>query len=336
MVSASPQGLPPTAATPRIGSQHIGGVYPISTSTLDDIVAPNAAPIRLNKGEAFLFTEGPVWDHEGRLYFSDSPSNRIMRVERDGSIMTFASATDGGNGMALSHDGRLYVCHGRGNRISAYDTETGQAQTVVDSYGGKPLNAPNDLVLDRSGGLYFTDPVFPAAGQRLSQDVEAVYYLAPSGGLHRICDGIAKPNGIVLTNDEATLLVADSFGKYVWALDLGEPGAMKHAYEWGALEVPEAAYVLGPGGAAVQLEGHPEATIADGMCLDAAGRLYVTAQQGVQVLGAGGNHIGTLTFPEQPANCCFGGGDLTTLFVTAQTSVYSLQMQVAGLRMPLG
>lgn len=305
-------------------------------STLDDIVAANAAPVRLNEGEAFLFTEGPVWDHESRLYFSDSPSDRILRVERDGTFMTFASATDGGNGMALSDDGRLYVCHGRGNRISAYDTETGQAQAVADSYGGKPLNAPNDLVFDRSGGLYFTDPVFPAAGQRLSQDVEAVYYLAPDGGLHRIHDGIAKPNGIVLTNDEAMLLIAGSFGKYVWAVELGGPSTTKHAYEWGELEVPEAAYVLGPGGAAVQLEGYPEATIADGMCLDTEGRLYVTAQQGVQVLGADGNHIGTLVFPEQPANCCFGGGDLTTLYVTAQTSVYSLQMRVAGLRIPLG
>ena len=120
---------------------------------------------------------------------------------------------------------------------------------------------------------------------------------------------------------------------YPWANPEGI--LMERAYEWGELEVPDAAYVLGKGGRAVRLEGYPEATIADGMALDTEGRLYVTAQQGVQVLDASGDLLGTLKYPEQPANCAFGGADMRTLYVTAQTSVYSLAMRTDGVRLPL-
>ena len=300
-----------------------------------DLVQPGATPVLLNRHERFAFTEGPTWDNREMLYFSDGPSNTTRRLNADGSFEVFRSETRGGNGMAMALDGRLLVCEGAGNRISVVDLDTKAVATVVAEYAGEPLNAPNDLVLDRAGGIYFTDPVFPAAGQRLVQDAEAVYYLPPGGNLVRVWDGVPKPNGIVLTPDERTLLVADSFGKHVWAIELAGPGVMARAYAWGELAVPEAAYVLGEGGRAVLLDGYPEATIADGMALDTEGRLFVTAQQGIQALSDGGELLGTIEFPEQPANCAFGGEDLRTLFVTAQTSVYALAVRTPGLRLPL-
>ncbi len=315
-----------------------------------DLVQPGAAPLLLNQRERFGFTEGPTWDNQDALYFSDGPTDTTRRLSADGSFEVFRSETRGGNGMALAHDGRLLVCEGAGNRISVVDIDTRAVDTVVADYNGAPLNAPNDLALDRSGGIYFTDPFFPAAGQRLVQDAEAVYYLPPNGelnrapngepnrapnGLVRVWDGVTKPNGIVLTPDEGTLLVADSFGRYVWAIELAAPGMMARASEWGELAVPKAAYVAGDGGRPMLLEGYPEATIADGMALDVEGRLFVTTQQGIQVLSDGGELLGTIEFPEQPANCAFGGEDLRTLFATAQTSVYALAMRTPGLQLPL-
>ncbi|MDE2764862.1 MAG: SMP-30/gluconolactonase/LRE family protein [Chloroflexota bacterium] len=302
--------------------------------TAADLAAPGAAPVR-QPGGPFAFTEGPVWDNAGALYFSDGFVNRAYRYA-EGACALFREETRGGNGMALAHDGRLLVCEGGGNRLSAVDTATLAVETLADSYDGRPLNAPNDLALDRAGGVYFTDPYFPATGQRPIQDAEAVYYLPSGGGaLTRVWSGDIKPNGVVLTADERTLLVADSFGKHVWAVELSTQGAAERAYPWGALAVPPTAYVAGPGGAPVLLEGYPEATLADGMALDAEGRLFVAAQQGVQVLDPDGALLGVLEFPEQPANCCFGGENLTTLFVTAQHSVYALEMRTTGLRLPL-
>ena len=294
------------------------------------LIAPGAEPVRL-AGGPFAFTEGPVWDNAGALYFSDGFVNRAYRYA-GGAASLFREGTRGGNGMALAHDGRLLVCEGGGSRVSAVDTATLAVETLADSYGGRPLNAPNDLALDRAGGVYFTDPYFPATGQRPVQDAEAVYYLPPDGALARVWAGEIKPNGIVLTADERMLLVADSFGKHVWAVELSAPGAAARAYPWGELAVPPAAYVAGPGGAPVLLEGYPEATLADGMALDAEGRLYVATQQGIQVLDPDGALLGVLAFPEQPANCCFGGEELTTLFATAQRSVYALEMRAPGLR----
>lgn len=299
------------------------------------LVQPGAQPIRLNTQESFAFTEGPVWNHAGSLHFSDGPSNTTRRLKADGTFDVLRSDTRGGNGMALDGTGNLLVCEGAGNRVSLVHLDTLAVETVVDSYGGKPLNAPNDLVLDRAGGFYFTDPVFPAAGQRPVQDVEAVYYFRAGHDLVRVWDGVPKPNGIVLRPDERTLLVADSFGKHIWAIELAAPGVVERAYPWAELDVPPEAYVLGEGGRAVLLEGYPEATLADGMALDVEGRLYIAAQQGVQVVDASGVLLGTLVFPEQPANCAFGGADLRTLYVTAQTSVYSLALQTPGLALPM-
>ena len=305
------------------------------TTDYAGLAQPGAEPVRLNDQERFAFTEGPVWDNAGSLYFSDGPSNTTRRLNADGTFEVFRSDTHGGNGMALDHAGNLLVCEGAGNRVSLVHLGTKAVETVAASYDGKPLNAPNDLVLDRAGGFYFTDPIFPAAGQALAQDVEAVYYVPPGGEPVRVWDGVPKPNGIVLSPGERMLLVADSFGKHIWAIELAAPGLMERGYPWGELEVPDEAYVAGGGGRAVLLEGYPEATIADGMALDIEGRLYVTAQQGVQVLDASGKLLGTLPFPEQPANCAFGGADMRTLYVTAQTSVYSLAMRTPGLRLPL-
>ncbi|MBT17635.1 MAG: hypothetical protein CL889_01490 [Dehalococcoidia bacterium] len=304
-------------------------------NSLEDLVKPGSQPKRLNNSENFTFTEGPVWDNDSNLYFSDCPTHTTKVLRQSGQFETFRSQTRSGNGMALTHGGELLVCEGVGNKISAVDIQSKSVRTVVNEYNSLPLNAPNDLVLDRFGGIYFTDPVFTHAGSKPQQDAEAVYYVSHENEISRLWSGAYKPNGIVLRPDAESLLVADSFSNIIWCIELSAPGNSRNVYEWGHLEIPNKAYVYDMNGKEIFFPEYPDATLADGMALDTIGNLYVTTQLGIQVLDVKGNLIGILEFPEQPANCAFGGQDMQTLFVTAQTSIYSIDMSTKGLKLPL-
>lgn len=304
-------------------------------SSLEGLVKPGSQPKRLNNSGNFTFTEGPVWDNDSNLYFSDCPTHTTRVLRQTGEFEIFRAQTRSGNGMALTHGGELLVCEGLGNRISTVNIESKSVQTVVSKYNSLPLNAPNDLVLDRSGGIYFTDPVFTHAGSKPVQDAESIYYVSPENEISRLWSGAFKPNGIVLRPDEESLLVADSFSNIIWCIELSGPGNKRRAYEWGNLQIPDKAYVYDMNGKEVLFPEFPKATLADGMALDIQGNLYVTTQLGIQVLDLKGDLIGILEFPEQPANCAFGGSDMRTLFVTAQTSIYCIEVAIEGLRLPL-
>src|SRR5262249_29827362 len=176
-----------------------------STPGLAGIVAPATEPELVQEG--FVFTEGPVGTPDGGLYFSDIRPNRIHYLDPAGKIGLFREQTNGANGLALTKDGELLAAEGDGKRISRRSRD-GTISTVTEGIEGKPLMAPNDLILDAKGGIYFTDPgPRPVVPGRICH----VYYL-PAGAKQPMVvdDQIVRPNGLTLTRDGKTLIVDDT------------------------------------------------------------------------------------------------------------------------------
>jgi len=179
-------------------------------------VGPAGAVTKLHTG--FKFTEGPVADGDGNLYFTDIPNDRIHKVDADGKLSTILEKSEGCNGLMLDARGRLVACQGGAKRLISIDLETKKVAVLSDASDGKPLGTPNDLVIDRTGGVYFTAP-----------DVSPVFYLPPAGKAVRVLDGLARPNGVLLGPDEKTLIVLPSGSADVLAYPIERPGTVGKA-----------------------------------------------------------------------------------------------------------
>jgi gluconolactonase len=280
-----------------------------SPSGIPGVVAPGIEPQLVHEG--FKFTEGPVGTAEGALYFSDIRANRTYLLERGGKIAVARENTNGANGLALTADGHLLAAEGDGRRITQIDRD-GKASTRTDGAEGRPLLAPNDLIVDAKGGIYFTDP-----GPRpvVPGRVVHVYYLP-----HRakeplvIDDKIARPNGLTITADGKTLIVDDTLGPTVFAYDIEADGAVANKRPFAELRD------IAPG----------QESAADGLALDREGRIYITTVRGVQVFDRAGQYLGTIAVPRQPANLAFAGPDKRTLYITAREGLYRLDMLAQG------
>ena len=259
----------------------------------------------------FQFTEGPAWDHHGTLYFSDIPANRIYQL-KNGEVSVFLEEAGHTNGLIVDAAGTLFACRMDGE-IIAVDPKSKKVTTVTDKYMGRRYNAPNDLVVDRQGGLYFTDPHFRSP-QPLPQGKTAVYYVDAGGKVTRLVDDLPAPNGVILSPDEKTLYVIPTGQKDMMAYPVEAPGR------------------LGKGRVFCSLKQKQEGgnSGGDGLAIDAEGNLYITSVLGLQVFNPEGEALGIIEFPEQPANATFGGPDLKTLYVTARTGLYAAPMKVKG------
>lgn len=263
----------------------------------------------------FQFTEGPATDREGNLYFSDIPANKIFHVDPTGKLSVFLEPSNHTNGLMLNAAGDLYACEMDG-RIVRIDTKTKKVTAVAPEYNGKRFNAPNDLVLDKAGGVYFTDPHFRAP-MPLPQEKRSVYYAAADGKVTRIVEDLPAPNGVILSPDEKTLYVIPSLSAEMRAYPVEAPGKLGEGKVFCTLAQPEGA--KNPGG-------------GDGLTIDEKGNLYITSALGLQVFSSAGKALGVIKFPEQPSNATFGGPDNDTLYVTARTSVYTCKVAVKGHR----
>lgn len=265
------------------------------------LVDSNAA-VKLAGG--FLFTEGPASDENGDIFFNDLPSNRTLKWKHSsGEVSVIRENTGRANGMRFGPDGLLYVCEVEHRRLVS--TTRGQNPELVAShYKLNQLNSPNDLWIDETGGIYFTDPRYRDY-EGLEQDGYHVYYLDKSSGqLSRVCEDLVKPNGIIGNLANQYLYIADEGDDCIYRYSIERPGVI------GDKEL---------------FADHN----ADGLTLDEKGNLYVAGKQ-VEVFSPLGNHIGTISTPEKPANLTFGGADRKLLFITAQTSIYGVQMRVSG------
>jgi len=274
------------------------------------VVAANAKPELVQEG--FTFTEGPVGTGDGGLYFSDiMGADKTFRLDSNGKISVYRSATNGTNGLALLRDGSLVGAEGTGKRISKAGPR-GSASTLTEGIAGMGLMAPNDLIADSKGGIYFTDPgPRPVVPGRKAY----VYYLPSGASQPRILDdSITRPNGLTLTNDGKTLIVDNTVGDTVFAFDVQSDGSVKNKRPFAKL------HDVQPG----QESG------ADGLAIDSQDRIYITTASGIQVFDAKGTYLGTIKVPRQPANCAFAGPGKRTLYITAREGLYKLAMLSQG------
>ena len=262
------------------------------------------------------FTEGPIGDADGNVYFSDIPNELIHKIDAGGKVSVFREKSNNANGLMINAKGEIVACEMTG-AIVALSADGKERRVIADKFDGKRFNAPNDLVLDKAGGVYFTDPGFRAPTP-LPQGKTCVYYADAAGKVTRLIDDLPNPNGVRLSPDEKTLYVFPTGQKQMMSYPVEAPGKIGKGKEFCELKQAKEGTNFGGDGAAV----------------DSKGNVYVAAGTGVQVFGQDGKYLGTIVFPEQPSNCTFGGKDLKTLFVTARTSVYSCPMEVVGHRYP--
>jgi gluconolactonase len=278
---------------------------PASPAADSKIIAPGATLQKLSG--SFSFTEGPACDAQGNVFFTDQPTNRILKWSLDGKLSTFMEPCGRANGLSFDHKGNLWACADDKNELWRI-SPAGEVTVVVKDYQGKLLNGPNDVWIRPSGGLYFTDPYYkrPYWNRGPKEMDECVYYLpATEKDLVRVIADLKQPNGIIGTPDGELLYVADI-------------GAGK-TYR----------YAIQPDGSLTEKKLFCELG-SDGMTIDSDGNIYLTGK-GVTVFDPTGKQIEHIDVQEPwTANVCFGGKDRQTLFITASKSLYALKMSVKG------
>ncbi len=264
----------------------------------------------------FEFTEGPVW-HDGALLFSSPNTNAIYRWTPLGAVTVFRSKSGytgvdigryhqpGSNGLAFSPDGLLTICQ-HGNRRVLRVNPHGDTTVIADSYEGKRLNSPNDLVYRSDGTLFFTDPPFGLASPDDAELDFSGVFAARDGEVRLVTDELRGPNGLAFSPDERWL--------YVGNWDFERVVVMRYDAE------------TGEGSVFYDMTGAPGEDAIDGLKVDGDGNLYVCGPGGIWVLSPDGRHLGTLRLPEAPHNLAWGDDDGRTLYITALTSVYRLRL----------
>jgi gluconolactonase len=270
------------------------------------VLAPGVVPELVQGGLAAL--EGPVGAVDGTIYFTDRMPDRIYHLGVDGKITVYQENTGAANGLAFTREGDMVRAEGGAKRIGKV-TRDGKVSVLTDSYNGKPLVSPNDLIVDAKGGIYFTDPgPRPIVPGRPAN----VYYL-PAGAKEPILidDQNPRPNGLTLTLDGRTLLVDNTVGPVVFAYDVQSDGTVKNRRPF------------------LQLQDIPadKESGADGMAIDREGRIYVTSVVGIQVFDPSGKYLGRL---RGARNLAFGGPDKRTLYLTAPDGLFRVKMLSQG------
>jgi gluconolactonase len=290
------------------------------TPAIKGVVAANT-PIEFIK-DGFQGTEGPLPMPDGGMIFTEFQGTRIMKVAVDGSVSTFADfgAGNGVNGLAINKQGEVLstlVSKPAINVVYPLD----KARVVVDAYQGKAFGRLNDLVIGKHGDMYFTDMgVNTPAGQPVPDAPPApgIYYLSTKGELKQLDITVPRPNGIQLSPDEKTLYVANTWGEYVFAYDVNKDGTVGARREFAKLEG------FRKNDAGVMTSG------ADGLAVDAKGRLYVASALGVQVFDKTGTALGIIALPKAPNNLAFAGPGKKTLYVVGRGSVWRVVTQTGG------
>jgi gluconolactonase len=261
-------------------------------------------------------TEGPIAAPDGALLLTEQQANVITKIDAQDKRSTFLENTNGSQGLTYDSKGRLIGVLPTNKQIGVLMPTR---SVMASTFEGRPFLGPNDLVADRKGGVYFTDPGgYPPAGQFLT-DIPAVYYIRPDSSVIKIADDIPRPNGIILSPDEKTLYVANTLGAYVIAFDVQPDGTVRNERNFARL-------------AGIAMTNRGVRSGADGIAVDAAGRLYVTSTIGVQVFSPDGKHLGTIPIgnPDGPQNLAFAGTDKKTLYVVGDGAVWKIAMLAQG------
>lgn len=274
------------------------------------------------------FPEAPVWMNDGSLLVVEVEAGRLTRVAPAGTKTIVAETGGGPNGAAIGPDGRCYICNNGGMQfrekgdllspglfdevpgsIQAVDLNTGAVETLYDSCDGVPLSAPNDLVFDTDGGIWFTDHGKVLAN--LSYNGALYYARADGDAIVRVLRHLHGPNGVGLSPDGRQLHVSETPTGRVWTFEVGGPGELRKV---------DGAPLAGRGRLLVGLPGYQ---MFDSLTVDSAGWVLVATLMngGLTAISPDGAIVRHVPLPDRlVTNACFGGPDMRTLFVTLSMS----------------
>lgn len=273
----------------------------------------------------FQGAEGPVGMADGSVLFTETGASRITRIDPAGNISTFLENSNQSNGLAFDLKGRLIaVQRAPGNQKVGVLYPKGSETVLADSYEGKPFNRLNDIVVDRKGGVYFSDSIGDNTG---------LYYIPPGGKAVRIFNETTNPNGMQLSPDEKILYVNHEDGLYLLAFDVQPDGTLRNRRNFAKYD-------------SVKIPGHKDSRIAegngaDGLAIDGEGRVYAATNKGIEVFSSQGQHLGTIPVVwgveqfalRKPANLAFAGPDKKTLYVFgAGGTAFKIDMIAQGFK----
>jgi len=286
--------------------------------------------------EGFNGLDDPIGLMDGTLVFSEPGARRLHRMDtRTLQSSVLVAESNESHGVTQDARGRLISAQARdGSTRIGVIYPSGSEVVLADNFEGKPFSRPNDVIVARNGGVYFTDPgltvqqaeelVKSQGGKPLAPRLPAaVYYIPPGKAALRIEEKLIRPNGIQLSRDEKTLYVGDSNGIHIIAWDIQPNGLVRNRRNFGTLE-GRSTRDNGLGGIK---------TFADGITIDNEGRLYVATGAGVEVLSPQGQHLGTIPVRCPPADCqnlAFSGPDKRTLYIAGAGSLYRVDMVARG------
>ena len=268
-------------------------------------------------GDSYGFPEGPLFFPQGFIIFSDIARERLIRYAPPFWNGVLRENSGGANGNTLDTEGRLISCEGNYKRLTRTEPD-GTITVLADSYAGRPLNAPNDVVVRSDGTIFFTDPIFMGenevalAPSLMTQAANSVFRLGPGGDLVSATEEVSKPNGLAFSPDESVLYVVNSEETNVSAFDVDEAGALTNHRIWLDMDYD----LEGPG---------------DGMKVDVEGNAYVTGPGGVWVVEPDGTALGIIRHEGQATNCAFYGYDSRLLFITATNGTHVARLKVPGI-----
>lgn len=274
------------------------------------------------------WAEGPVWFNDlGCLLWSDIPNQRILRYAANSleghGVSVFRSESNFANGHTRDRQGRLVSCEHGSRRVTRTEID-GTVTVLADTFAGKRLNSPNDVVVHSDGSIWFTDPTYGIMsdyeGYRATpvQSVRGVYRIDPSGEMTLVVDDFAQPNGLVFSPDETKLYIADSAFSH-------DPSAPRHIR---VFDVADGKLSNG------RVFAHIDAGLPDGIRIDVEGNLWSSAGDGVHCFAPDGTRLGKIFVPETVANLTFGGPMRNRLFIAATSSLYSIYVAATGAQTP--
>jgi gluconolactonase len=289
------------------------------TPAIDGVVKAGTRVEVLREG--FNGTEGPVALADGSIVFTENRADRLVKIAPDNSVSTYLEKTGGANALAIGSKGELVAVQTTPPGIAILQPA---GRIIAARYASKPFNRPNDLALARSGSIYFSDPGAPPAAGAPAPATPAktgLYAIDPKGKVTLVADDISRPNGVALSPDEKILYVADTWSENLLAYAVQPNGSLLARRTFAKLAGFKTTS-QGPSGG------------ADGIAVDAAGRVYVATGAGVEVFSPEGSALGAIPLPKQPQNLAFGGADRSKLYVVGRGSVFRIATLTKGVDRP--
>ncbi len=281
-----------------------------TTPGIPGVVAPGTKVELIWMG--FESADGIIGASDGSLLFAEQVASRVSRIDNDGKVSPYLQNTNGTGALAIDSKGRIISAE----RLKAgIGILTPTHKVLADNFEGEPLKDANDLVVDKKGGIYFTE------GRRTPRNA-AVYYINPAGKMIKVTDDVARANGIMLDRDEKTLYVTN--GPAIVAFDVRSDGTATNSRAFAKMEGGEKAG-------------------SDGLAIDSAGRLYVASPIGIQVFNTQGQYLGNIPTPRPTTSVAFAGQGKKTLYIVGRgadgpgdqqwaRSIYKVSMLVEGFK----